>query len=115
MGCLDLDNKGWSFIDWVEEFKLDTESILYFVQTRTHDNKSALLLTTEQINLLDMESSSLGKQYKEPGATPMHYAAEDGHIEVVMRLMVTGSDPHIMNKKVKTPLDHAIDDSHSDV
>ena len=43
----------------------------------------------------------------------MHYAAEDGHIEVVMRLI--GSDPHIMNKKVKMSPDHAIDESHSDV
>lgn len=41
--------------------------------------------------------------------------AEDGHIEAAMRLMEPGNDPHMMNKKIKTPLNHAIDDSHSDV
>lgn len=42
----------------------------------------------------------------------MHFAAEDGHIEVVMMLMEAGSDPHIMEKKVKTRLDRAIDNSN---
>lgn len=67
MDCLDLDEQGESFIDLVEEFELDTEFILYFAQTGTHDNKSALHLIAEQGNILDMESCALGKQYKEPG------------------------------------------------
>lgn len=116
---LALDVQGKSFIDWVEEFELNTGFVSNFVQTRTHGNKSALQLSAEKGNIPDMESllrwGSDPESQDESGATPMHYAAENGHLEVVMLLIGAGSDLHIRDKKTKTPLDRAVDNSHSDV
>lgn len=114
-----VDAQRKSFIDWVEEFELDTEFIFNFVQTRTHDNKSTLHLSAEEGNLPDVESllrwGSDMESQDDSGATPMHYAAENGHLEVVMLLIEAGSNPRTRDKKARTPLDRAINNSHSDV
>ena len=36
--------------------------------------------------------------------TPLHLAAEEGHIETVKSLLANGADPSIQDKNKKTPL-----------
>ena len=49
------------------------------------------------------------------GWTPLHYAAEGGHLDVVKLLLERGADPNVKDKAGDTPLHNAAKKCHVDV
>jgi len=51
----------------------------------------------------------------EYGDTPLHYAAEHGHLDVALLLIERGADVNSRNNEGKTPLDVAREEGHVEV
>lgn len=49
------------------------------------------------------------------GVTPLHWAAGQGHVEVVKLLLEYGADPKVKDKDGDTPLDLARKEGHREV
>jgi hypothetical protein len=47
--------------------------------------------------------------------TPISYAAREGHLDVVKRLVEKGADPHIVDSRGQLPVDAAKSRGHMDV
>jgi len=65
--------------------------------------------------LLDYESNDDLAAIDEIGRTPLHYAAESGHIKIVRALTSTGTDPNIEDNRDSTPLMLAIANAHTEI
>ena len=49
------------------------------------------------------------------GATPLHYAAANGHKEVVQMLMKKGADKSVRDHEGRTPQEYARRNNHDEV
>lgn len=59
--------------------------------------------------LLDHHSTQPMKAKDEDGNTPLHIAAECGHVNIVKMMLSRGADISVVNKEKKTCLDVAIE------
>lgn len=95
----------WEKTDFDVNYLFQVENIqcalLHFVAYDNLGNVAGALLKVEGINV-----NTKGKD----GGTPLHFAAQDGHKEIVDALLAKGADVNAKNNRGETPRDLAVVD-----